>query len=92
VFWLTNAATGNPIVKALAYIAAYALAEREQLAAANALGGGHSDLLDNIELRDYPGALPLPPEAGGGLDKAAYIKQESLRRIFAADVPASQAR
>ncbi len=40
---ITNAATGNPNVKSLVYIAAYALDEGESVAAANALGGGHTD-------------------------------------------------
>ncbi|WP_433201047.1 alpha/beta fold hydrolase [Dactylosporangium sp. CS-047395] len=88
---ITNAATGNPNVKALVYIAAYALAEGEAVAQANELGGGHSTLLDNVELRDYPGAPPLPPEVGGGADKEATIKQATFRQIFAADVPAGQA-
>ena len=37
---ITTAATGNAQVKALVYVAAYALAEGENVAAANELGGG----------------------------------------------------
>ncbi|AGZ41195.1 alpha/beta hydrolase [Actinoplanes friuliensis] len=88
---ITNAATGNPNVKSLVYIAAYALDEGEAVFQANSLGGGHSDLLENVEYRTFPGAGPLPPEAGGGVDADAYIKQSSFRQIFAADVPASEA-
>lgn len=85
---ITNAATGNPNVKALVYIAAYALANNESVADANALGGGHSDLLDNIDPRPIPGVTPAPPPAG---DLDVYIKLTSFRAIFAADVPKSTA-
>ena len=53
---ITNAATGNPNVKSLVYIAAYALAEGESVAAANALGGGHTDVIDHLVVRPFPGA------------------------------------
>lgn len=79
---ITNAATGNPAVKALVYIAAYALAEGETLAAANELGGGHSDLLPHLVFRPYPGA----PEN----DFDAYVSAEAFRHIFAADLPRKQ--
>jgi len=85
---ITNAATGNPNVKALVYIAAYALKAGESVGDANSLGGGHSDLLDNIYLRPIPGFDPVPPPEGN-LD--AYIKAESLQAVFAADVPKSTA-
>ena len=70
---ITNAATGNPNVKALVYIAAYALDAGESVSDANSLGGGTSDLLDNIYLRPIPGFDPVPPPKGN-LD--AYIKVE----------------
>ncbi|RHA41013.1 alpha/beta fold hydrolase [Cellulomonas rhizosphaerae] len=79
---ITNAATGNPNVKALVYVAAYALAEGENVAAANELGGGHSDLLDHIVVRPYPGA----PEQDGDV----YVNPGSFRSIFAHDLPRSQ--
>jgi pimeloyl-ACP methyl ester carboxylesterase len=79
---ITNAATGNPNVKALVYVAAYALAEGENVAAANELGGGHSDLLDHIVVRPYPGA----PEQDGDV----YVNPASFRSIFAHDLPRSQ--
>ena len=85
---ITNAATGNPNVKALVYIAAYALKAGESVGDANSLGGGHSDLLDNIYLRPIPGFDPVPPPEGN-LD--AYIKVESFQAVFAADVPKSTA-
>ena len=85
---ITNAATGNPNVKALVYIAAYALKAGESVGDANSLGGGHSDLLDNIYLRPIPGFDPVPPPEGN-LD--AYIEVESFQAVFAADVPKSTA-
>ena len=85
---ITNAATGNPNVKALVYIAAYALAAGETVDAANALGGGHSDLLNNIEVKPIPGVTPAPPPDG---DLEVYIRPSSFRAIFAADVPKATA-
>jgi pimeloyl-ACP methyl ester carboxylesterase len=85
---ITNAATGNPNIKALVYIAAYALDEGEAVADANGLGGGTSDLLANVDFRPYPGAPTLP---NGQPDQDAYIKQASFQKIFAADVPNAEA-
>jgi pimeloyl-ACP methyl ester carboxylesterase len=79
---ITNAATGNANVRALVYIAAYALAEGENVAAANELGGGHSNLLDHIVVRPYPGA----PEGDGDV----YVAPEDFRSIFAQDLPKSE--
>lgn len=86
---ITNAATGNPNVKALVYIAAFALDDGESLDAAGRLGGGSTDLIANVELRPYPGAPDLPPPLTGK-DLDVYIKQAAFRRIFAADVPATK--
>jgi pimeloyl-ACP methyl ester carboxylesterase len=87
---ITNAATGNPNIKALVYIAAFALDEGESVDAATHLGGGSTDLIANIEFRPYPGAPDLPPPFTGK-DMDAYIKQAAFRQIFAADVPAPKA-
>lgn len=76
---ITNAATGNAKVKALVYVAAYALAEGENVAAANELGGGHTDLLDHVVVRPYPGA----PEG----DADVYVDPAAFRSIFAQDLP-----
>ncbi|MET1039007.1 MAG: alpha/beta hydrolase [Aeromicrobium sp.] len=76
---ITNASTGNPNVKALVYIAAYALDEGESVLAANALGGGTTDLAANLVVRPYPGA-----PAGDG---DAYIDPSAFRRLFAQDLP-----
>ena len=62
---ITNAATAKPNVKALVYIAAYALEQGESVDAANELGGGHTDLLANIEFRPYPNAPDLPQSPTG---------------------------
>ena len=78
---ITNAATGDPDVKALVYIAAYALAEGESVAAANALGGGHTDVIDHLVVRPFPGAT------GGDAD--AYIDPAHFPTLFAQDLPKS---
>jgi pimeloyl-ACP methyl ester carboxylesterase len=77
---ITNAASGNPNVKALVYIAAFAPDEGETLGAANA--GSQDTLLtpDALEIRPYP----LP---GGGTGADAYIKLDRFHEIFAADLP-----
>ncbi len=79
---ITNAATGNPNVQALVYIAAYALDEGERLVDANALGGGHSDLADHLVIRPYPGA----PEG----DADGYIDPAFFHELFAQDLPPKQ--
>ncbi|MDY0910138.1 alpha/beta hydrolase [Microbacterium sp. CFBP9034] len=76
---ITNAATGNPNVKSLVYIAAYALAEGESVQAANALGGGHTEVTDHLILRPFPGAT-----AGDG---DAYIDPAFFPQLFAQDLP-----
>ena len=81
---ITNAATGDPDVKALVYIAAYAPDEGESVSAANALGGGHAEVTDHLVVRPYPGA----PEGDGD----AYIDNAWFHRLFAQDLPASTAR
>jgi pimeloyl-ACP methyl ester carboxylesterase len=80
---MTNAATGNTNVKALVYVAAFALDEDETVGAATALGGGESQLLPHIIVRPYPGA-----PAG---DADGYIDPAFFRQVFAQDVPARQA-
>jgi pimeloyl-ACP methyl ester carboxylesterase len=79
---ITNAATGNANVKALVYVAAYARAEGETVAAANELGGEHTDLLDHIVVRPFPGA------AEGDAD--VYVDPAAFRGIFAQDLPRRQ--
>ncbi|WP_432493695.1 alpha/beta fold hydrolase [Kineococcus gypseus] len=79
---ITNAATGNPHVTALVYAAAYGLDEGESVGAANSLGGGHSDVVDNLVLRPFPGS--------GAQDADAYVDPAEFRRIFAGDLPERQ--
>lgn len=81
---ITNAATGNPNVKSLVYVAAYAPDAGESVAAANALGGGHTDVTDHLVLRPYPGA----PEGDGD----AYIDPAWFHRLFAQDLPRKTTR
>lgn len=77
---ITNAATGNPNVKALVYIAAFAPDEGQTLG--EALAGSKDSMLtlDALDLRPYP----LP---GGGFSADAYIKLDRFHKIFAADLP-----
>jgi pimeloyl-ACP methyl ester carboxylesterase len=81
---ITNAATGNPNVKSLVYIAAYAPDEGESVQAANSLGGGHTEVTDHLVLRPFPGAT------GGDAD--AYIDPAHFHRLFAQDLPRSTTR
>jgi pimeloyl-ACP methyl ester carboxylesterase len=78
---ITNAATGNPNVKALVYIAAYALDQGESVAQANTLGGGSTELLNHVIARPFPGS--------GTSDADGYIDPAFFRQIFAQDVPAA---
>jgi pimeloyl-ACP methyl ester carboxylesterase len=77
---ITNAASGNPNVKALVYVAAFAPDEGETLA--EAFAGSHDSLLtpDALVVRPYP----LP---GGGAGADAYIRPDLFHEIFAADLP-----
>ncbi|MET0930288.1 MAG: alpha/beta hydrolase [Aeromicrobium sp.] len=81
---ITNASTGNPNVKALVYVAAYALDEGESVLEANELGGGTTDLAANLVVRPYPGA-----PAGDG---DAYIDPAAFRRLFAQDLSKKETR
>jgi pimeloyl-ACP methyl ester carboxylesterase len=81
---ITNAATGNANVKALVYIAAYAPDAGESVAAANLLGGGHPEVVDHLIVRPFPGAQPG--------DADAYIDPAWFPRLFAGDLPKSEAR
>ena len=81
---ITNAATGNANVKALVYVAAYALAEHETAVQANALGNGAPPLLlEHLVLRPYPSA----PDG----DADVSIDPKSSPAVFAADLPRRQA-
>jgi pimeloyl-ACP methyl ester carboxylesterase len=77
---ITNAATGNPNVKALVYVAAFAPDEGETLA--EAIAGSQDSLVtpEALDIRPYP----LP---GGGTGADLYIKLDRFREIVAADLP-----
>src|SRR5262245_36886062 len=77
---ITNAASGNPNVKALVYIAAFAPDEGETLGAV--LAGSQDTLLtlDTLDIRPYP----LP---GGRTGLDAYIKLDRFHELFGPDLP-----
>ena len=76
---ITNAATGNPNVKALVYIAAFAPDAGETLAQILAMNPGSQAAPPNLIFRPYP----------GGLD--TYISPSAFHEVFCADVPAATA-
>ncbi|WP_229074748.1 alpha/beta fold hydrolase [Actinoplanes sp. DH11] len=77
-FVITNAATGNPNVKALVYIAAFAPAFDESV-------GGLANLYPGTQL-DPATAIDFRPW-DGGVD--GYVKKDVFRQIFAGDLPRS---
>ena len=81
---ITSAATENDNVKSLVYIAAYALAEGESVAEANALGGGHAEVTEHLVVRPFPGA-----EYPNG---DAYIDPAWFPELFAQDLPKAVAQ
>ncbi|MBA2956135.1 alpha/beta fold hydrolase [Nocardioides sp. MAH-18] len=80
---ITNAATGDPDVRALVYVAAFALDEGETVQDASVLGGGHPTIGDHLVIRPFPGA------GEGNAD--AYIDPAAFRSLFAADLPRREA-
>ena len=82
---ITNAAVGADNVKALVYIAAFALEEGENAAAATALGsdGPPPDLTQVVDIRPFP-------DAGEG-NGDAYLKVEIFPQTFCQDLPAELA-
>ncbi|MEE4542600.1 alpha/beta hydrolase [Streptomyces sp. V4-01] len=76
---ITDAAAGHTNVKALVYIAAFAPDEGESSLGITS-GYPGSQLPSSLVVRSFP----------GGQD--AYLDQAAFRRVFAADVPAREAR
>ena len=76
---ITNAAKGLTNVKALVYIAAFALDDGESVADAGALAGSTANLLEAIDIRPFPGA----GEGNGD----GYIKTELFHQAFCQDLP-----
>jgi pimeloyl-ACP methyl ester carboxylesterase len=76
---ITDAATGHANVKALVYVAAFALDQGESGLA----------ILGQYPGSQLPPALVVRPFPGG---QDAYINQADFPQVFAADVPAGEAR
>jgi pimeloyl-ACP methyl ester carboxylesterase len=83
-FVITNAATGNPNVRALVYVAAYAPDEGETITSLSALAPG--GMIGPATLTILP--FPAP---GGGFASEGVIAPSAYREVFAADVPAERA-
>src|SRR4051794_3085901 len=82
---ITNAATGNPNVKALVYVAAFAPDLGDTVESLGKLGTGGGLGPATRDLRPYPAPPGYPPLEG-------YIKLDVFHDIFAADLPRKQAR
>jgi pimeloyl-ACP methyl ester carboxylesterase len=83
---ITNAATGNPGVKALVYVDAFLPDQGETIAQLIGARPGScvaGDPTQVFDLRPYPGAPP------GAVD--AYVKQSVFPSCFANDLPARKA-
>jgi pimeloyl-ACP methyl ester carboxylesterase len=80
---ITNAATDNPAVRSLVYVAAYALDEGESVGEANLLGGGHTTVTDHLVFR------PIPDQP---TNADAYIDPAWFGELFAQDLPARTTR
>ncbi|SDI62353.1 alpha/beta fold hydrolase [Nonomuraea jiangxiensis] len=82
---ITNAARGHDNVKALVYLGAFAPDKGESaLQLAQQFPG--SKLGDALQTRAYP----LPDGTPGGID--GYVMPDKFRDVFAADLPAAEAR
>jgi pimeloyl-ACP methyl ester carboxylesterase len=81
---ITNAATGDPQVKALVYVDAFAPAQGQTLAQLLAASPGSCAVPANLNVVPFPGA----PSGTGD----AYIKQSVFPSCMANGLPAAQAR
>ncbi|MCM4085104.1 alpha/beta fold hydrolase [Paractinoplanes hotanensis] len=77
---ITNAATGNPNVKALVYVAAFAPDAGDTVLGLQTKFPGTKLGLEQLDFRPYP----LP---GGGTSTDGYVKTAYFRDIFAGDLP-----
>jgi pimeloyl-ACP methyl ester carboxylesterase len=82
-FVITNAATGNPNVKALVYVAAYAPDEGDTVGGLETLAPGGLIGPPTLDIRNYP-----TPD--GQQAPEATIKQSVFHDVFAADLPTSE--
>jgi pimeloyl-ACP methyl ester carboxylesterase len=76
---ITNAATGNPNVKALVYVAAFAPDEGETVGQLLAMNPGSEAAPPNLTFRPYPGGVDV------------YITPSAFHSVFCADLPAKTA-
>jgi pimeloyl-ACP methyl ester carboxylesterase len=76
---ITNAATGNPNVKALVYVAAFAPDEGETVGQLLAMNPGSEAGPPNLTFRPYPGGVDV------------YITPSAFHGVFCADLPADTA-
>ena len=76
---ITNAATGNPNVKALVYVAAFAPDLGETVGQLLAMNPGSQAAPPNLTFRPYPGGADV------------YITPSAFRKVFCADLPAKTA-
>jgi len=82
---ISNAATGNPNVKALVYVAAYAPDAGDTILALSELGTDDMIGPATLTLRPFPA-----PDGSEALE--GYINLDVFHEIFAADLPRKQAR
>ena len=83
---ITNAATGNPNVKALVYINAFAPDQGETVAALNTQMPGSAITGDPTTIFNF---APYPGAQNGDVD--LYVKPDVFRTAFANDLSASRA-
>jgi len=76
---ITNAATGNPNVKALVYVAAYAPDEGDTVAGLSALAKGGMVGPETLDITPFP-------NPDGTVGQEGAIKLSVFRKIFCADV------
>src|ERR1700754_3350849 len=77
---ITNAATGNPNVKALVYIAAYAPDAGDTVATLSAPGKQGQIGPATLDIKNFP-------NPDGSIGQEGTIKLDVFRDIFAADLP-----
>ena len=82
---ISNAATGNPAVRSLVYVAAYAPAEGESVAEANYLGGGHTTVTDHL----VSGRSRARPKQRRRLHRPGMVRRALRAGPAAPDHPAS---
>jgi pimeloyl-ACP methyl ester carboxylesterase len=77
---ITNAALGDPDVKGLVYVAAFAPAEGDSVGGLSGMFPGSMLTPENLVIRDYPTTDPAV------LGKEGYINPTVFREVFAGDL------